>query len=115
MPAVSDEGDRPFKIVSVATGEATDWAAFTFPRWVRVVGVQNQGTGLLFVGRDETGAHPGVDTAGQGTKIAADELVPFAITAGRERDNTAGGPRLSIFGADGAGHLVGLILQENQQ
>ena len=114
MPAVSDEGSRPFDIVSVATGEAANWAAFTFPSWVRVVGVQNQGTAELYVGRDQTGAHPGLGTADQGIVLLAGEVVPFAITSGREQDPTAS-PRLSIFGDDGAGHLVGLILQENEK
>ena len=114
MPTISTEGARPFAIVSVATGEAANWADFDFPSWVRVVGVQNQGAGILFVGHGEAGAHPGVDTADQGVKLAADELVPFAVTPGREQDPT-GLPQLSIFGADGATHLVGLILQENEK
>ncbi len=114
MPTISDEGAKPFTIVSVATGEATDWADFDFPSWVRVVGVQNQGTAELYVGRDQAGAHPGLGTAGQGIVLLAGEVVPFAITPGREQDPTAS-PRLSIFGDDGAGHLVGLILQENEK
>lgn len=107
MPAVT--ATRPFSIVDGTSGSATDWTRHTFPTWVRVVGVQNVGTGTLYVATGKSGAAGG--TPG-GVQLAAGDLVPFALTSGQAQ---AAAPYLDIFGADGLAHALRFICQESAQ
>lgn len=84
---------------------ATDWTLCTFDPWVRKVGVNNQGVGSLWVSAGEGYV---------GARLASDHMIELKPGTIVDFPLSPSGvaATLSIWGADGATHPVGLMLME---
>jgi hypothetical protein len=105
---ITASGAPPLAIARPNGGwHATEWTLCTFDRWARVIGVTNSGTGSVFVSRGLSGT--------RATTEDQDEVRPGSTKNFRFGQSTkdADPITLSIFGADGASHVIGFILERD--
>lgn len=89
----------PFDFERFTGGHATEWTEVTFDPWVTKVGVQNLGSGILYVSARKTGAWGVTDDMAE---VPAGQTLDFYPRSLH---------KLSVKGADGSGHVTGFILE----
>lgn len=89
-----------------AGGDASDWCVHDPPTWVRVLTVDNRGTGLLYVSVPSQ----------SGTFATTDDAVAIPANTGRTfvfapDDENPSPPTFGTYGADGATHSMSVTFE----
>ena len=111
MAAISTEANRPYDTVTVTITSATDWEAFTVPKWCRFVTIQNVSAGVVYLSKDETGTWA---TGDDQVEIPAGQELTIPITSGQAQALSATA-RTFYLAAGGGSTVVRAFLTASKE